>query len=85
MLDIADMITCYLIDVWYMIFYVWLYLSCQARHYLDEVIGHPLVVRRKKREMMGAVYFDASVYSQGNLACLPEALKPKPGRLSPTQ
>ena len=34
---------------------------------------------------MGVVYFDASVYSQGNLACLPEALNPNPGRLSSAQ
>ena len=85
MLDIADRITCYLIDAWYMLFDVWLCLSCQALHDLDEVIGHPLVVHRKQRETMGVVYFDASVYSQGNLARLPEALKPNPGRLSPAQ
>lgn len=52
---------------------------------LEEVIGHPLALRRKQRETLGAAYFDASVYSQGNLARIPEALRPKPGRLSPAQ
>ncbi|KAJ7514921.1 hypothetical protein O6H91_23G065800 [Diphasiastrum complanatum] len=52
---------------------------------LDETLGAILVVRRKQREALGASFYDASIYSQGNLARLPEALRPKLGRLSPAQ
>eukprot|EP01018_Ginkgo_biloba_P022479 Gb_12251 [translate_table: standard] len=51
----------------------------------DDVISHSLLVRRKQREAMGHAYYDATVYSQGPLARLPEALRPKPGRLSGAQ
>lgn len=52
---------------------------------IEEVIGAKLVHRRKQREAVGVGYFDASTYSQGNLARLPETLRPKPGRLSNVQ
>ncbi|BBN05282.1 CCR4-NOT transcription complex subunit 1 [Marchantia polymorpha subsp. ruderalis] len=52
---------------------------------LEEAIGPSLALRRKQREALGATYYDASTYSQGNLARLPEALRPKPGRLSNSQ
>ncbi|KAI5070413.1 hypothetical protein GOP47_0014756 [Adiantum capillus-veneris] len=52
---------------------------------LEDVIGPPLAHRRKQREAMGVSFYDASFYSQGHLARLPEVLRPKPGRLSNAQ
>ncbi|KAH9287615.1 hypothetical protein KI387_031732 [Taxus chinensis] len=51
---------------------------------LEDVIGHALAVRRKQRETLGPAFYDDTMYSQ-NLARLPEALRPRPGRLSPAQ
>jgi hypothetical protein len=34
---------------------------------------------------LGPTFFEATLMSQTNLARLPEALRPKPGRLSTTQ
>ena len=58
-----------------MLFDLWLYLSCQELHDLEDVIAHPLVICRKQRETLGAAN-DAAIYSQGNLACIPKALRP---------
>ncbi|CAI5954737.1 unnamed protein product, partial [Closterium sp. NIES-65] len=52
---------------------------------LEEVLGPALAMRRKQREALGAAYYDASIYSQGSLARIPEALRPKPGRLTLVQ
>lgn len=57
----------------------------KALRALEDVIGPSLAMRRKQRETIGPAYYDATVYAQGNLARLPEALRPKPGRLSPAQ
>ncbi|KAH7284495.1 hypothetical protein KP509_34G056500 [Ceratopteris richardii] len=57
----------------------------KALHDLDDVMAPPLTVRRKQRETMGANFYDASFYSQGHLSRLPEALRPKPGRLTNAQ
>ncbi|KAL3683907.1 hypothetical protein R1sor_001929 [Riccia sorocarpa] len=51
---------------------------------LEDAIGPSLAHRRKQREALGATFYDASTYI-GNLARLPEALRPKPGRLSNSQ
>ena len=61
------------------------YRPFQALRDLDEVLTPALALRRKQRETLGAAYYDASVYSQSNLARLPEALRPKPGRMSAGQ
>jgi CCR4-NOT transcription complex subunit 1 len=42
-------------------------------------------MRRKQRDLTGAPYYDATFYSGNNLARLPEALRPKPGRLTNAQ
>ncbi|CAK9208187.1 unnamed protein product [Sphagnum jensenii] len=52
---------------------------------LDEAIGPALAMRRKQRDLTGAPYYDATFYSGNNLARLPEALRPKPGRLTNAQ
>eukprot|EP00850_Spirogloea_muscicola_P021681 SM000258S09097 [mRNA] locus=s258:124363:135751:+ [translate_table: standard] len=57
----------------------------KALHDLEETLGPALAARKKSREQLGATFYDASIYSQGSLSRLPEALRPKPGRLSATQ
>lgn len=52
---------------------------------IDGEIAQQLAIRRKQREGPGASYFDASPYTQGHMGGLPEALRPKPGRLSHSQ
>ncbi len=59
--------------------------SWQALGDLDEAIGPALAMRRKQRDLTGAPYYDATFYSGNNLARLPEALRPKPGRLTNAQ
>nr|GEW63800.1 hypothetical protein [Tanacetum cinerariifolium] len=39
----------------------------------------------KDAHRMGLTFFDASLYTQGHVGILPEALRPKPGRLSHSQ
>ncbi|XP_004306964.1 PREDICTED: CCR4-NOT transcription complex subunit 1-like [Fragaria vesca subsp. vesca] len=51
---------------------------------IDGEIGQQLSVRRK-REGVGATYFDANMYPQGSMGVVPEALRPKPGHLSLSQ
>ncbi|XP_050387579.1 uncharacterized protein LOC126803899 isoform X2 [Argentina anserina] len=51
---------------------------------IDGEIGPQLSVRRK-REGVGATYFDANMYPQGSMGVVPEALRPKPGHLSLSQ
>lgn len=52
---------------------------------IDGEIAQQLSIRRKHREGVGAAYFDASLYAQSHMGVLPEALRPKPGRLSLSQ
>lgn len=52
---------------------------------IDGEIAQQLAIRRKQREGPGASFFDASPYTQGHMGGLPEALRPKPGRLSHSQ
>jgi len=57
------------------------YLS-QAVELIDGEIGPPFSALRKQRATAGSAYYDASTYAQGSFARVPEALRPKPGRLS---
>ncbi|XP_059312955.1 uncharacterized protein LOC132064095 isoform X1 [Lycium ferocissimum] len=52
---------------------------------IDGEIAQQLNIRRKHREGVGPTFFDASLYTQGHMGGLPEALRPKPGRLSHSQ
>ncbi|KAD3069237.1 hypothetical protein R6Q59_016720 [Mikania micrantha] len=49
---------------------------------IDGELAPQLSIRRKHRE---GAYFDTSLYTQGHVGVLPEALRPKPGRLSHSQ
>nr|GMC82829.1 CCR4-NOT transcription complex subunit 1 isoform X1 [Ipomoea batatas] len=49
---------------------------------IDETIAQQLAIR-KHRE--GPTFFDSGVYTPGHMGVLPEALRPKPGRLSHSQ
>jgi CCR4-NOT transcription complex subunit 1 len=61
----------------------------KALQTIDGEIAQQLAIRRKHREGVGSTYFDASLYTQGggggHMGVLPEALRPKPGRLSHSQ
>ncbi|KAI3874808.1 hypothetical protein MKW98_019381 [Papaver atlanticum] len=57
----------------------------KALQTIDGEIAGQLSVRRKRREAVGPAYFDATTYTQGPLSFVPEALRPKPGRLSLSQ
>ncbi|PWA89109.1 transcription regulator [Artemisia annua] len=52
---------------------------------IDNELAPQLAIRRKHREGLGPAFFDASLYTQGHVGVLPEALRPKPGRLSHSQ
>ncbi|XP_071726639.1 uncharacterized protein [Rutidosis leptorrhynchoides] len=52
---------------------------------IDGELAPQLSIRRKQREGVGSAYFDANIYKQGHVGVLPEALRPKPGRLSHSQ
>ncbi|XP_059651610.1 uncharacterized protein LOC132299153 [Cornus florida] len=52
---------------------------------IDGEIAQQLSMRRKYREGVGSTYFDSSMYTHGHMGILPEALRPKPGRLSHSQ
>ncbi|XP_057511675.1 uncharacterized protein LOC130793815 isoform X2 [Actinidia eriantha] len=52
---------------------------------IDNEIAQQLSIRRKHREGVGPAYFDSGMYAQGYAGVLPEALRPKPGRLSHSQ
>ncbi|KAM7508803.1 hypothetical protein LguiA_019256 [Lonicera macranthoides] len=52
---------------------------------IDGEIAQQLAIRRNHREGVGPAFFDASMYTQGHMGVLPEALRPKPGRLSLSQ
>ncbi|KAK4802906.1 hypothetical protein SAY86_001109 [Trapa natans] len=52
---------------------------------IDGEIGQQLSLRRKQREGVAQAFYDASVFAQGSIGILPEALRPKPGHLSLSQ
>ncbi|KAK4801597.1 hypothetical protein SAY86_022084 [Trapa natans] len=52
---------------------------------IDGEIGQQLLLRRKQREGVAQVFYDASAFAQGSIGVLPEALRPKPGHLSLSQ
>ncbi|XP_011090133.1 CCR4-NOT transcription complex subunit 1 isoform X2 [Sesamum indicum] len=52
---------------------------------IDGEIAQQLSIRRKHRESVGPTFYDASLYAQGQMGVLPEALRPKPGHLSHSQ
>lgn len=52
---------------------------------IDGIIGQAFSALRKQREAAGAAYYDAITYTQGAFTRVPEALRPKPGRLTPAQ
>ncbi|XP_052210992.1 uncharacterized protein LOC127813907 isoform X2 [Diospyros lotus] len=52
---------------------------------IDGEIAQQLSIRRKHRDGVGPAYFDSGLYTQGHAGMLPEALRPKPGRLSHSQ
>lgn len=61
-------------------------ISCiQAVQTIDKELEIRLSLRRKHREGIGSTFFDGSMYTQGSMAILPEALRPKPGHLSLSQ
>ncbi|XP_068649486.1 uncharacterized protein [Aristolochia californica] len=57
----------------------------KALQSIDGEIAPQLMLRRKHRDGVGSQYFDATTYAQGSFARVPEALRPKPGRLSIAQ
>ncbi|KAG0490342.1 hypothetical protein HPP92_007205 [Vanilla planifolia] len=59
--------------------------SDKAVELIDVEIGPSFAAIRKQREAAGAAFYDAGAYSQGPFARVPEALRPKPGRLSVSQ
>ncbi|XP_076917682.1 uncharacterized protein LOC143577845 isoform X1 [Bidens hawaiensis] len=52
---------------------------------IDSELAPQLSIRRKQRDGVGAAFFDNSLYTQGYVGVLPEALRPKPGRLTHSQ
>lgn len=52
---------------------------------IDGEMAPQLSQRRKLREGVGSQFYDAATYTQGPFARVPEALRPKPGRLSIVQ
>jgi CCR4-NOT transcription complex subunit 1 len=56
----------------------------QAIQTIDTEIAQQLL-RRKHRDGVGAAFFDANMYTQSSMGVVPEALRPKPGHLTPSQ
>ncbi|KAL6321921.1 hypothetical protein AAG906_035821 [Vitis piasezkii] len=56
----------------------------KALQTIDGEITQQLSLRRKHREGVGP-YYDASIYTQGPMGVIPEALRPRPGHLSHSQ
>lgn len=56
----------------------------QAIQTIDGEIAQQLSLRRK-RDGVGATFFDTNIYTQGSMGVVPEALRPKPGHLSLSQ
>ncbi|XP_010933666.1 uncharacterized protein [Elaeis guineensis] len=59
--------------------------SQKAVELIDGEISPSFAALRKQRETSGSAYYDAGTYAQGPFARVPEALRPKPGRLSLAQ
>lgn len=57
----------------------------QAIQTIDGEIAQHLSIRRKHREGVGSTLSDASLYAQGQMGALSEALHPLPGCLSQLQ
>ncbi|XP_024374833.1 uncharacterized protein [Physcomitrium patens] len=57
----------------------------KAQRDLEEVIAPVLALRRTDRLRLGSAYYDKYTYANRNLSSLPEALRPRPGRLSAAQ
>ncbi|XP_061969230.1 uncharacterized protein LOC133692363 [Populus nigra] len=51
---------------------------------IDMEIAQQLL-RRKHRDGVGPAFFDANMYTQSSMGVVPEALRPKPGHLTPSQ
>ncbi|KAH8516641.1 hypothetical protein H0E87_004840 [Populus deltoides] len=51
---------------------------------IDTEIAQQLL-RRKHRDGVGPAFFDANMYTQSSMGVVPEALRPKPGHLTPSQ
>ncbi|KAK6936303.1 CCR4-NOT transcription complex subunit 1, HEAT repeat [Dillenia turbinata] len=54
----------------------------KALQTIDNEIAQQLVLRRKHRERVGPSYYDASIYTQGPMGVIPEALRPRPGQVA---
>jgi CCR4-NOT transcription complex subunit 1 len=53
---------------------------------IEEALAPAFAIRRKHREQTGLPYYDMSIFTSGRYPTgLPEALRPKPGGLLPTQ
>ncbi|XP_047948828.1 CCR4-NOT transcription complex subunit 1-like [Salvia hispanica] len=52
---------------------------------IDGEMDQQLSIRRKHRDSVGVAFYYASLYAQGQMSILPEALRPKPGHLSHAQ
>ncbi|XP_074578118.1 uncharacterized protein LOC141834681 isoform X2 [Curcuma longa] len=59
--------------------------SEKAVELIDGEMAPAFAAMRKQREASGSAYFDTVSYAQGPLSRIPEALRPKPGRLSIAQ
>lgn len=57
----------------------------KAQRDLEEVIAPVLQARRNERSRAGPAYYEKYIYTNSSLASLPEALRPRPGRLSTAQ
>lgn len=57
----------------------------QAIQTIDGEITQQLALRRKHREGVGSSFYDPSMYAQGSMGVVPEALRPKPGHVSVSQ
>ncbi|XP_077235419.1 transcription regulator [Tasmannia lanceolata] len=57
----------------------------KALQSIDGDIAPIVSFRRKQRDGVGSSFYDASTYTQSPFARVPEALRPKPGRLSIAQ
>eukprot|EP00898_Chlorokybus_atmophyticus_P005844 jgi/Chlat1/6260/Chrsp44S05774 len=58
----------------------------KAIHDIDEALQQAYTVRIKHREQTGQPYYDMSIFASGRYpSALPDALRPKPGRMTPAQ
>lgn len=64
---------------------IWFCIICQALNSIDRDIAPSLEYKRKQREGVGSAFYDAGTFAKTALPSIPEALRPRPGRLSNTQ